>query len=70
MTTDKTYWTNTNGERHIATGNDLKEILDSIAQLEAKKEAEEIALAEKAAQKAALLDRLGLTQEEFNTLTA
>jgi hypothetical protein len=43
------------------------EINDAIEQVKA----DEIAEAEaKATQKAALLDRLGLTQEEFNTLIA
>jgi hypothetical protein len=68
MTTEQTYWVNTNGERHIATGNDLKEILDAIAESEARTKAKEIALAEKAAAKAALLDRLGITEEEAKLL--
>ena len=36
MTKEQTYWTNTNGERHIATGTDLEDILASIAESEAK----------------------------------
>lgn len=64
MTTNQTYWTNTNGERHIATGDDLKEILDAIAEADARAKAQEIEQAEKAAAKAALLDRLGLTADE------
>jgi len=64
MTKEQTYWINTNGERQIATGADLEEILASIAESEARIKAEEIANAEKAAAKAALLNRLGLTSEE------
>jgi hypothetical protein len=70
MTTDKTYWTNTNGERHIATGADLEDILASIAESEAKIEADKIASAEKAAAKAALLERLGITADEAALLLA
>jgi hypothetical protein len=68
MTTEKTYWTNTNGERHIATGDDLKEILDAIAESEARIKAQEIEQAEKAAAKAALLERLGITEVEAKLL--
>ncbi len=68
MTTEKTYWTNTNGERHIATGDDLKEILDAIAESEARIKAQEIEQAEKAAAKAALLERLGITEDEAKLL--
>ena len=68
MTTEQTYWVNTNGERHIATGDDLKEILDAIAESEARAKAEEIKQAEKAAAKAALLDRLGITADEATLL--
>jgi predicted Zn-dependent peptidase len=64
MTTEQTYWVNTNGERHIATGDDLKEILDAIAESEARTKAEEIERAKKAAAKAALLERLGITADE------
>jgi tRNA threonylcarbamoyladenosine modification (KEOPS) complex Cgi121 subunit len=64
MTTEQTYWTNTNGERHIATGDELKEILDAIAESEARIKAEEIERAEKAAAKAAILERLGITADE------
>jgi hypothetical protein len=68
MTTEQTYWVNTNGERHIATGDDLKEILDAIAESEARTKAEEIERAEKAAAKAALLERLGITEDEAKLL--
>jgi hypothetical protein len=68
MTTEQTYWTNTNGERHIATGDELKEILDAIAESEAKIKAEEIERAEKAAAKAAILERLGITEDEAKLL--
>lgn len=68
MTTEQTYWVNTNGERHIATGDDLKEILDAIAESEARIKADEIARAEKAAAKAALLERLGITADEATLL--
>ena len=68
MTTEKTYWTNTNGERHIATGDDLKEILDAIAESEARIKTQEIEQAEKAAAKAALLERLGITEVEAKLL--
>jgi hypothetical protein len=68
MTTEQTYWVNTNGERHIATGDDLKEILDAIAESEARAKAEEIEQAEKAAAKAALLERLGITADEATLL--
>jgi hypothetical protein len=64
MTKEQTYWVNTNGERHVATGDELKEILDAIAESEARAKAEEIKQAEKAAAKAALLDRLGITADE------
>ena len=64
MTTEQTYWTNTNGERHIATGTDLDEILALNAESEARIEAQEIERAEKAATKAAVLDRLGITADE------
>jgi hypothetical protein len=64
------------------TNNDYENIVWNVLEGEAPTEAEvdvaieqvkaeEAAEAEaKATQKAALLDRLGLTQEEFNTLTA
>ena len=68
MTTEQTYWVNTNGERHIATGDDLKEILDAIAESEARIKAQEIEQAEKAAAKAALLERLGITEDEAKLL--
>jgi hypothetical protein len=68
MTTEQTYWVNTNGERHIATGDDLQEILDSIAESEARIKAQEIEQAEKAAAKAALLERLGITEDEAKLL--
>jgi hypothetical protein len=64
MTSEQTYWVNTNGERHVATGNDLKEILDAIAESDARIKADEIARAEKVAAKAALLERLGITADE------
>ena len=64
MTKETSYFTNTNGERHIATGDDLKEILASIAESEAKRKADEIATSEKANAKAAILDRLGITADE------
>ncbi len=64
MTNEITYWTNTNGERHIATGADLEEILALIAESEARIKAEEIEQAEKVAAKVALLERLGLTADE------
>lgn len=68
MTTEQTYWVNTNGERHIATGDDLKEILDAIAESEARIKAQEIEQAKKAAAKAALLERLGITEDEAKLL--
>jgi hypothetical protein len=68
MTTEQTYWVNTNGERHIATGDDLKEILDAIAESEARTKAEEIERAEKAAARAALFERLGITEDEAKLL--
>jgi len=64
MTKEPTYWINTNGERHIATGADLEEILALIAENEAKAKAEELQQKEKAAHKSALLERLGITAEE------
>jgi hypothetical protein len=70
MTTEPIYWTNTNGERHVATGAELEEILALIAESEAKIKAEEIANAEKAAAKAALLERLGITEDEAKLLLA
>jgi hypothetical protein len=68
MTTEQTYWVNTNGERHIATGDDLKEILDAIAESKARIKAQEIEQAEKAAAKAVLLERLGITEDEAKLL--
>jgi tRNA threonylcarbamoyladenosine modification (KEOPS) complex Cgi121 subunit len=68
MTTEQTYWTNTNGERHIATGDELKEILDAIAESEARIKAEEIERAEKVAAKAAILERLNITEDEAKLL--
>jgi hypothetical protein len=70
MTKEPTYWTNTNGERHIATGADLEEILALIAESEAKIKADKLAKAEKELAKAALLDRLGITAEEAALLLA
>ena len=64
MTKETIYWMNTNGERHIATGADLEEILASIAESEAKMKADELAKTEKEAAKAALLERLGITADE------
>jgi hypothetical protein len=64
MTTEQTYWTNTNGERHIATGDDLKEILDAIAESETRIKAEEQKKTAAIATRQAVLDRLGLTEEE------
>jgi hypothetical protein len=56
-------------EWHILEGDapTQAEIDDAIEQVKANEAAETEA---KTAQKAALLDRLGLTQEEFDTLTA
>jgi hypothetical protein len=68
MTTEQTYWVNTNGERHVATGDELKEILDAIAESQTRIKADEIARAEKAAAKAALLERLGITADEATLL--
>lgn len=64
MTKETTYWINIDGERQIATGAALEQILLDIAEAEAKAKAEEAANAEKAAAKAALLERLGITAEE------
>ena len=70
MTKEPTYWINTNGERHIAEGADLEQILLDIAESEAKIKADELIKAEKEAAKAALLDRLGITAEEAALLLA
>ena len=64
MTKEATYWINTNGERHIATGADLEQILADIAATEAKNKADELAASQKAAAKTALLTKLGITAEE------
>jgi hypothetical protein len=68
MTKDTTYWINTNGERHIATGADLDQILLDIAESKAKIQAEQLAQSQKELAKAALLERLGITAEEANLL--
>ena len=70
MTKETTYWININGERQIATGAALEQILLDIAEAEAKVKADAIAKAEKEAAKAALLDRLGITAEEAALLLA
>ena len=64
MTKEATYWINTNGERHIATGADLEQILTDIAAAEKKQKADEIEANQKAAAKSALLTKLGITAEE------
>ena len=64
MTKETTYWINIDGERQIATGADLEEILASIAESEAKKQADQLAQSQKESAKAALLERLGITAEE------
>lgn len=64
MTIEQTYWINIDGERQIATGAALEQILSDIAEAEARTKAEEIERAEKAAAKAALLERLGITADE------
>ena len=68
MTKEQTYWINTDGERHIATGTDLEEILASIAQTEERKKAEEIEQNEKAAAKSAILQRLGISEDELKVV--
>jgi len=64
MTKETEYWINTNGERHIATGADLEQILSDIAATEAKNKADEMEASKKAAAKTALLTKLGITDEE------
>jgi hypothetical protein len=62
-------WVGINDERVQLEGEALNEfIAQRDAYLEAKKEAEEIALAKKAVVKAALLDRLGITEDEAKLL--
>jgi hypothetical protein len=71
MTTEQTFWVNTNGERHIATGDELQEILSAIAESDARKQAEELANAEKEAAKTAAqakLTALGLTVDDLKAL--
>jgi len=70
MTTEQTYWINIDGERQIATGADLEQILSDIAAGEAKAKAEELQQKEKAASKAAILSKLGITAEEAAILLA
>lgn len=71
MTTEQIFWVNTDGERHIATGDELQEILDAIAESEARKKAEELESAEKAKAKAAAeakLVALGLDIDDLRAL--
>ncbi len=69
MTTEKIY-VGINDERIEATG----ELLEEVLQLQAESQAATLRhlnkAQAKAQAKAAILERLGLTQEEFNTLTA
>jgi len=71
MTTEQTFWVNIDGERQIATGKVLDEILASIAEADARKKAEEKANAEKESAKAAAqakLTALGLTLDDLKAL--
>ena len=70
MTKETTHWINIDGERQIATGAALEQILLDIAEAEARTKANELAKAEKEAAKAALLERLGITAEEAALLLA
>ena len=63
MTTEKIY-IGVNDERIEATGQELQDILDYRAKHKALKDAREAELQAKATEKAALLERLGITADE------
>jgi hypothetical protein len=69
MTTEKIY-IGIDDQVIEATGEVLQEILNRRAEIESIKEAQIAEAQAKAQAKAVLLERLGLTQEEFNILTA
>ena len=71
MTKETTYWINTDGERHIASGADLEQILADIAASEAKAKSDAIAEQAKESAKStaeAKLAALGLTSDDLRAL--
>jgi hypothetical protein len=70
MIKEQTYWVNIDGERQIAKGEVLDEIIASITENEIKKANQAQIAADQAQAKAALLQRLGITADEAALLLA
>jgi hypothetical protein len=67
---DNKIMVNINGIDRDATPEEIESILAKQVSEKVKADAEKTKAQAKAQAKATLLERLGLTQEEFNTLTA